>query len=95
MPQNTTINLVAGTWTQLTDADTTAITFQVYSTAPVFIRGTVDETAPTTTAGAFAYSSYQGERDATLAGLFPGVAGAKRVWAFCPASGASVAFSHA
>ena len=96
MPQNTTVNLTAATWTQLTDADITSITFQVFASAgPVFIKATTDTTAPTTTAGAFVYQSGQGERNVALSDLFPGISARDRVWAYCEAAGASVAFSHA
>ena len=94
MAQNTTISVPAGTWTQITDADVSAITFQVRPSAfGVFISGTADTTAPTTTSGAIYYSPNQGEANVSLADLFPGIS-AVRVWAFADAP-ASVFVSHA
>jgi hypothetical protein len=91
--QNTTISVAAGTWTQLTDANVTSITFQNKSGYPVFVHGTTDTTAPTSLAGAIRYNPGQGERNVALADLFPGIA-AVRVWAFSE-SGVQVFASHA
>jgi hypothetical protein len=53
MAQNTTISVPASTWTQLTDADVTNITFQNVSSNHVLIKGTTDATAPTSKDGAY------------------------------------------
>lgn len=80
MTQNTTVSLVEDTWTQLTDGDVTAITFQVQRGDDVLVKGTVGAVAPTDNDGAVLYNTGQGEKNATLADLFPGVA-ATRVYA--------------
>jgi hypothetical protein len=95
MAQNTTITAVANEWTQLTNADVTAITFQVMPSGfYVYIKATTDTTAPTDLSGAIKYSPGQGERNVDLADLFPGIAGANRVWAYAREN-ASVMVSHA
>jgi hypothetical protein len=95
MPQNTTIALPQRVWTQLTDANVTAITFQnLGATAEIFVKATANTTAPTDQTGAMRYGPGQGERNVLLADLFPGVTGAARLWAYAP-SGVSVLVSHA
>lgn len=83
MPQNTTINLPAGEWVLLTDADVTACTFQVASSArlPVLIAGAVGAVAPTTTAGSITYDPSEGEYNIPLSEMFPGIA-ATRLYAY-------------
>lgn len=82
MAQNTDITLTANTWTQLTNADVTSITFQNKGTYHIFVKGTAGATAPTNDNGAVRYNPGQGERNVSLADLFPGIA-ATRVWALC------------
>ena len=94
MAQNTTKTIPTGVWTQLTDANVTAITFQVRPTAfGVFIKGTTGATAPTNTDGAIYYPPNFGEANVSLADLFPGIA-AVRVWALSDAP-SLVMVSHA
>lgn len=94
MPQNTTITVPRETWTLLTDADITSITFQNTSSNHIVIKATTDTTAPTSTAGGFRYNPGQGERNIAMADLFPGLAGADRLWAYAP-DGGIVVVSHA
>lgn len=94
MPQNTTKNVAAATWTQLTDANITTVTFQNISGAFVLIKGTVGATAPTNREGAIRYNPGQGERNVLLSDLFPGLSGVNRLYAFSE-DGASVVISHA
>jgi hypothetical protein len=95
MAQNTTISIPAFTWTQLTDADVTSITFQVMPSGfYVYIKATTDTTAPTDLSGSIKYSPGQGERNVSIADLFPGITGADRVWAYAREN-ASVMVSHA
>lgn len=93
MAQNTTITLTANTWTQLTDADVTSITFQNTGGQFMLVKGTTGATAPTDTTGAVRYNPGQGERNVTLSDLFPGIA-AVRLWALCD-SAVGVVVSHA
>lgn len=94
MAQNTTVNIAAATWTQLTDANVTSITFQNISGRPMMVKGTVGATPPTTLAGAVRYNPGQGERNVALTDLFPGVSGANRVYAYSE-EGAAAVVSHA
>jgi len=82
MAQNLTITIPAATWTQLTDADVTAITFQNVGGSHILIKATTDGTAPTNASGAIRYNPGQGERNVSLADLFPGLAARDRVWAW-------------
>jgi hypothetical protein len=93
MAQNYTATLTAGAWTQLTDADVSSITFQNKSGYHIFVAGTTGATAPTDFDDAIRYNPGQGERNALLSDLFPGIA-AVRVYAFCQQA-ASVFVSHA
>lgn len=93
MAQNTDITLTAETWTQLTDADVTAITFQNKSGNYVLVKGTTSASAPTDDDGAIRYNPGQGERNTSLADLFPGIS-AVRVYARAD-NGAEVMVSHA
>lgn len=82
MPQNTTINTTANAWVQLTDANIATITFQNVGSNHILIKATVGAVAPTNTSGAIRYNPGQGERNGALTDLFPGVAGANRVYAY-------------
>jgi hypothetical protein len=93
MPRHTTLDLTARTWTQLTDADVTAITFQNIGGHFILVKATTDTTTPTTTTDAIRYNPGQGERNALMTNLFPGLSGADRVWAWAE-SNASVYVSH-
>ena len=94
MPQNTTITVPAITWTQLTDADITSITFQNVGGNHVVIKATTDGTAPTNTTGGFRYNPGQGERNVALSDLFPGLTGRDRLWCYS-VDGSAVVVSHA
>lgn len=94
MAQNTTVDVPAATWTQLTDADISSITFQNLGGNYCLIKGTTDGTAPTSTAGAIRYNPGQGERNATMTDLFPGITGVDRLWAYA-ADATAVMVSHA
>ena len=93
MAQNTTKTIAASTWTQLTDADVTGITFQNVGSNFLIVKATTGATAPTDTTGAVRYNPGQGERNVLLSDLFPGIAG-KRVWAWA-ADITQVVVSHA
>jgi hypothetical protein len=94
MAQNTTVTLTAGTWTQLTNANVTAITFQNTSSHHMFVAGTVGASAPSSTSGAIRYNPGQGEKNAALTDLFPGTSGANRVYAYS-VNALDVMVSHA
>lgn len=94
MAQNTTIAIPAATWTQLTNADITAITFQNVGSNHIVIKATTDTSAPTSTDGGFRYNPGQGEKNVAMTDLFPGISGADRLWAYSP-DGGSVVISHA
>ena len=94
MAQNATITLTAQTWTQLTDADITAITFQNRSDYDVFITVQNGTTAPTSFDDALRYGPKQGEAARDLADLAPGVTTPNRVFAWSKQA-ADVFVSHA
>ena len=96
MPQHTNKAVNAASFTQLTDANVTAITFQNVSAMPVIITATVGEsTAPNPDAGGLTYAAGEGESNRSLADLFPGVPGANRVWARSINGTQQVFVSHA
>jgi len=92
MAQNTDVTLPVATWTQLTDANITSITFQNKSGGYILVKGTSGATAPTDNDGAIRYNPGQGERNALLSDLWPGI-GANRVYAYAD-GGAEVMVSH-
>lgn len=94
MAQNTKKS-VGNTWTQLTDANVTAITFQNISSLPVAVTATNGATPPAESEEGLAYAGGQGEVNRLLADLFPGVSGANRVWARASAGTQQVFVSHA
>lgn len=79
MPQNqATVYCQPNQWTQLTNSDSTEITFQV-QTSSVYIRFTTDTTTPTQTRG-LQYMEGEGELQKALVDL-TSLSGADRVWA--------------
>ena len=94
MPANTTVTVPANTWTQITSNDVSAITFQNLGTGGLAVLATVGATPPTSRAGSVEYPSMFGEKNATLAELFPGISGANRVYVHSVAPG-EVMVSHA
>jgi len=80
MAQNTHITLAAGTWTSLTNANVTSITFQNVSQNYIWIKGTAGAVAPTSIDGALRYDFSEGEANVPLSDLFPGLS-AIRVYA--------------
>ena len=93
MAQNTNISVPSATWTQLTDASVTAITFQNKSGNFILVKGTTSASAPTDLDGAIRYNPGQGELNTALSDMFPGIS-AVRLYAYAP-EGASVMVSHA
>ena len=94
MAQNTTLSITAQTWTLLTNSNVTALTFQNVGSNHILIAGTVGATPPSDYTGAIRYNPGQGERNAALSDLFPGVSGANRVYAWADAA-TPVVVSHA
>lgn len=82
MAQNTNIVIAADTWTLLTNSDVSNITFQVLGQNFIYLKATVGAVAPTDTTGAIIYDFREGEANASLADLFPGITGANRVYAY-------------
>lgn len=96
MPQNTTIILTKSQWTLLTNTDIGGgVTFQNQSAYSISVVATGTVAAPTSADGALTYLPMSGElSDISLSTLFPGVAGANRLWAFCDID-VKVMVSHA
>lgn len=83
MPQNTDVLVPTNTWTQLTNADVTAITFLNRGGRPIWIQATLGATPPSDLVGAIPYPPGFGEDSGKpLSDLFPGVIGANRVYAY-------------
>lgn len=95
MPQNTTIDCAALSWTLLTNNDVTALRVANLGVEPVWLEAAVGAVPPTDTLGALPLRP--GEilaADLTLAQLFPGIAGANRVYVYCPVA-SKMSVSHA
>lgn len=95
MAQLATVSADAATWTPITNADATAITFQNQAGHNMLLKGTTDDTAPTTTAGAIIYAPFAGEKLVTVTDLFPEPSGVDRLWVYFPAGPGAVMVSHA
>lgn len=98
MPQNATISLPAGQWTQITNADVSAIRVQSLApltSQPVWIKATAGAVAPTSRDGAIRLLPNQAiGADMLIGSLFPGVSGANRVYAIADDQ-IDVSVSHA
>lgn len=100
MARNDTIILLPRVWTQLTNSDASAVSFQVQGTNPVLLAGTAGAVAPAAAPGGVesARLFWPGDHiPATvfLADFWPGVAGVNRLWAWVEGDGGRVAVSHA
>lgn len=93
MARDAVITVTAKTWTELTNGDITDITFQVRGGACI-IAGTSGSSPSADSRVGVRYLDGQGERNAALSDLFPGVSSADRVWAYSNTDSA-VYVSHA
>lgn len=94
MAKNATVQVPAKTWTELTDADVTAITFQNRSDYDVFIVVQTTDTSPAGFDDALVYAPGNGERNVALSDLAPGLTSPDRVFAYSRQN-AEVFVSHA
>lgn len=79
MPQNRTITVTAGQWTQITDANVTEITFVNQGGLPILVNATVDGNPPSEIDG-MKFPSREGVASMEISKMFPGVPAAARVW---------------
>ncbi len=93
MARNEMVECAVDTWVQLTNADATSITFMVRDGEEVYIAGTVGAVAPSDFDSSLLYRNGQGERNANLTDLFPGIA-ATRVYARATTDEANIFVSH-
>jgi hypothetical protein len=83
MPLNENVNLPASAWTLLTASNVAAARVVATSPNDIHLIATAGTDAPSGMGGAVLLPSGQMlAADLTLAHLFPGVAGANRLWAF-------------
>jgi hypothetical protein len=83
MARNDNVAIPALTWTQLTNANATAIRVQSVILSEMTLQATNGTTAPTTQVGVIVLAGGAVlAADLTIAQLWPGVTGANRVWAF-------------
>lgn len=95
MARNADVSIPARTWTQLTNGNVTELRLQVQGRFGIRIKATAGEVPPTNTGGSIEIRPGDGiAGDQTLAQLFPGVAGANRVYAYANGP-TSVSVSHA
>ena len=93
--RNDNVTLAAGAWTQITDGDVTALRVQNVGTGAIWIKARVGAGALASLGGAICLDSMVAiGADMTLADLFPGIAGANRVYAWSD-NGGLVSVSHA
>ena len=96
MARNETLDLVAGAWTQATNANITAIRVHNFGDCGVLrMQATVGAVPPVSVSGSLPLDA--GETlaaDLTLAELWPGVVGANRLYLLAEKSG-RVSVSHA
>ena len=94
MAQHTTISAAIATWTEITNADATAITFQNLAGINMLLKGTTGS-APSDLTGAIVYPPFTGEKLVTITDLFPNPASVDRLWVYYVAGPGSVMVSHA
>ncbi len=94
MAQNLNIALPKETWTLLTDANITSLTFQNIGQEDIIVMGTTGTTAPTDTNDGIRYLPGFGEANKSLSDLFPGIT-AVRVYAYAVAVAGGAFVSHA
>ena len=95
MARNQNVSCAPGVWTQLTNADVSAIRLQNICGYAIEIMATADGIAPSSAAGAVSLNP--GDilpANVNLADLFPGVTAGYRVWARIVLGG-TVSVSHA
>jgi hypothetical protein len=85
MPRNDLVEINPGSWVELTAGDVTALSVHNVGAARLWVQATVGAIAPAgfQPIGRPVCTTDGFDADKTLAELFPGVAGANRVWAFC------------
>jgi hypothetical protein len=89
------VQIPPNTWTLVTVNDVTAATFSNFGMQPVYLKGTVGATPPTSSVGAISLLPFDTRTSAeTLAELFPGLGAVTRVYAYCEAP-AVVSCNHA
>jgi hypothetical protein len=95
MARNDDVALTRGTWAQLTNANAAALRVANISGYGLTLQATAGATAPESRAGSLVLGALQVlAADLTIAQLWPGVAGANRVWAM-PDIDCTVSVSHA
>lgn len=95
MARNANVTLPAGEWTQLTNANASALRVQNRGALSILLKATAGETAPTNDEGAVELLPIEIlAADLTIAQLWPGVASATRVYAWSPIA-CTVSVSHA
>lgn len=95
MPQNNTVQVPKGAWTQLSNVDVSAVAIQNQSGYAIKLQATNGTTAPSSLLGAIDLQP-NGIFTAQylLSDIWPGVSGANRVWAWSDIA-AAVRVSHA
>jgi hypothetical protein len=94
MPRNDKVNLAPGVWALLTVSDVTAVRVVALAGYDVLLMATNGTTAPSDIDGGVPLPAGQIlAADMPLSALFPGVAGANRLWAFCNQN-VSLSVSH-
>ncbi|MDZ7904587.1 MAG: hypothetical protein U5N55_01475 [Cypionkella sp.] len=86
---------VTQTWSEITNGETlTTVVFENTGSTEVIIQATASGTAPDATQSGLVYGVKMGEAQ-LISVLFPGVAGANRLWARTQSGQSSVFISHA
>jgi len=87
------VSCTGGTWTELTDADVTAITFMVVE-GRVRIKWTTGSAPSDSDTGGYPYRSKEGEKNAAVT-EFTQTSSADRLFAFAEGGDAVVVVDHA
>lgn len=82
MARHETLTLADKTWTQLTNADVEAITFQNQADDDLYVVVQSGSTTPTSLDGALVYPPKFGEAQRLLRDLAPGVTTPNRIFAY-------------
>lgn len=97
MPRNAFVTIPPGAWTQITSGDVSALRAQIVRGREVYLQATVGAVAPTSEGGSISLRAGTIlAANLLLAEIWPGVAGATRVYAYVDSvDGAIISVSHA
>lgn len=96
MARNSDVMMIANQWVELTNSNVTALRIQLRGdcTKPIILQATTGPAPVSTAGGVMLMPGQTLAADLTLSQVWPGLAGANRVWGMCEIA-QPVSVSHA